>query len=123
MSQRDDAINIMVEMMGAGMDRDRISAADKILKSDNMPTHHVEAALAVLREVMDNGLAEPRDRVNAADRLKNFATPRTETGRDMAKFLASLTDTEIKERLAKFQPHSLLDDPNIIVFTGDPLLE
>jgi hypothetical protein len=123
MSERDDAIDIMVEMMGSGMDRDRITAADKILKSANIPRHHYDAALATLREIMADKLAEPRDRVNAADRLRNLAAPRTETPQDMAKFLASLTDTEIKERLAKFQPHSLLDDPNTVVIFRDPLLE
>ena len=122
MSQRDDAIRILVAMLDTGEDRDRITAADKILRSDNMPRHHIDQAMAVLREVMDDKLAEPRDRVNAADKIKNFAVPRTESGRDMAKILAAKTDEELRAMLPAPKPlPDLRYDPGVALIT-DPLL-
>ena len=111
-SQREDAIKVLVEMLAAGEDRDRISAADKILRSDKMARDYAERAIAVLREIMDDGMAEPRDRVAAADKLKNFAAPKTESSKDMALMLAAMTDEELR---AGITPLHKLNDP-------DPLL-
>lgn len=121
-SQRDDAIRILVEMLNRGEDRDRIQAADKLLRSSNMPRHHIEASMVVLRSIMDDDLAEPRDRVSAADKLKNFDTPRTESARDMARILAAKTDGELQEMMGAFKLPDLASDPDVVL-AADPLLQ
>lgn len=123
MSEPDSAIEILVKMLKSEEHRDQIAAADKLLRTENLQREYTLEAVEVLQAIMRNGLAEPRDRVSAADKLKNFNPPREPTARDLAKILAAMTDNELKALL----PAPLLDiekDPGYKVITKiDPLLE
>ena len=112
MSRRDEAVLILVEMLGADDDKDKITAADKILRSENIERAHIDRAVKVLESIMRDTMAEPRNRVSAADKLKNFAAPRSQTKQDMARVLAGMTNDELRAIVDSAQL-----DPGI-----DPLL-
>ena len=113
MSRRDEAIETLVEMLDADKHCDRINAADKLLRSDNIDSKYIGKAIRTLEIIMNDLGAEPRDRVNAADKLKNFSAPRSQTKQDQARVLAAMSDAELEaiiEAAPLFSGHdSLLD--------------
>jgi len=103
MSRRDDAITVLVGMLGneTVKNQDQINAAGKIFKTENIERKLIDRAIHTLEAIMNDEHAEPRDRVNAADKLKDLSTPRDETQRDIARVLAAMTSAELREVIDK----------------------
>jgi hypothetical protein len=116
-SLRDDAIQTLVQLLHSAEDRDRVSAADKLLKSPNISRAYQEEALEVLEEIMTDPLAKPGDRVNAADKLKNHGGIQAPTARDEERQLAMMTDADLEAKLAEYEP------PRRLAPAQDPLLD
>jgi hypothetical protein len=95
MSLRETALSVLFEMLTTGDYKDRINAAGKILKSTNVAEEHTMRAVAVLKEIMNDERADPRDRTNAAGMLKDYS-PKPQTARDQMRVLAMMTDTELQ---------------------------
>ncbi len=95
MSRREEALQVLFEMLSSDDNKDRISAAGQILKSTNVAEEHTKYAVKVLTEIMNDEMAEPRDRVNAAAKLKDYA-PKQRTERDEQRILAMMTDEELQ---------------------------
>ena len=95
MSRREEALQVLFEMLSAGDHKDRISAAGQILKSTNVAEEHTKRAVAVLESIMNDEDAEARDRTNAAAKLKDYA-PKQRTERDEQRILAMMTDEELQ---------------------------
>jgi len=111
---RQAAIKTLVEMMRfAEESRDKIAAADKLLRSGNISRETQEEAIKVLEKIMGNEYAEDRDRVNAADKLKDLAPMKPPTNRDISRQLAAMTDAELDTIISGAELDS----------DGDPLLE
>jgi hypothetical protein len=117
MSLRDDAISTLVQLLHSAEDRDRVSAADKLLKSANISRAYQEEALKILQEIMEDTFAKAGDRVNAADKLKNHGGIQAPTARDEERQLAMMTDDELREKIAAYEP------PRRLVPAHDPLLD
>jgi len=107
MSKRDAAIDVLQSLLGWGEDRDRVSAADKLLRTENLDAKMADEAVATLEEIMNDMDAKSNDRVNAADKLKTH-TAKTRTEHSPGRRLAALTDAELEA---------------IIGGTADPLLQ
>jgi hypothetical protein len=102
LSKRDAALAILVDMLDSGEDRDRVSAADKILRSDNIDRPTLDNALNTLAKIMEDRTAKPGDRVNAADKLRTHAG-KTSTPQSLARRLAALTDEELHAIVDEYQ--------------------
>jgi hypothetical protein len=94
MSKRDAAIDVLQSLLGWGEDRDRVSAADKLLRTENLDAKMADEAVATLEEIMNDMDAKSNDRVNAADKLKTH-TAKTRTEHSPGRRLAALTDAEL----------------------------
>ena len=95
MSRVTDALQVLVDMLSSGEDRDRVAAADKLLRSEHPDKDYFDRAIETLEEVMNDPLAKPNDRVNAADKLKTY-TSKTRTGQSMEYRLAAMTNEELR---------------------------
>jgi len=98
MSRREEALKVLIDRMdNAAEDRDKIAAADKILRSDNIAKEVQERAIAVLEAIMNDWTAEDRDKINAADKLKDRPTPRAATALDKVRLIAAMTNQELRD--------------------------
>lgn len=116
MSKRDAAIDVLVLMLESMEDRDVVSAADKLLRTENLDKQSADAATAALERVMNDRQAKPGDRVNAADKLKTH-TAKTRTEHSVARRLAALTDAELDAIIGQ---HEI---PRRLEGAVDPLLQ
>jgi hypothetical protein len=96
--------------------------------ADSLAREHTERAIEVLAEVMDNPVAEDRDRISAADRLldRGHGKPLTATialpaNRAQAALLAAMSDDDLLQAISSAQLPRLTQatDADII---SDPLL-
>lgn len=95
MSERNDAIDVLIDMLHEDCDtKDRVSAASKLLDTEKLPRSTIDQAIAVLREVMNDKTAGGH-RVVAAEKLKKYGAPREETVRDRQKMIAALSNAEL----------------------------
>jgi len=94
MSTLNAALATLVLLLDSAEDRDRVSAADKLLRSESIDKDDAEKAIATLTEVMNDEFAKAGDRVNAADKLKGYSV-KTRTEMSTARKLAALTDEEL----------------------------
>jgi len=94
MSTREAAIGVLVKMLEALEDRDRVSAADKLLRSEGIDKATADLATETLVGIMNNTLAKPSDRVNAADKLKTYGS-KSRTEHSLERRLAAMTDAEL----------------------------
>jgi hypothetical protein len=96
-SERNNAIDVLIEMLDAEDGRDRVNAAGKLLNADGMTRAVIDKALIALKEVMNDESQRGGDRVNAASKLKDFEMPREKTVRDRQKMIAAMTNAELDE--------------------------
>lgn len=103
-------------MLDADEDRDRVSAADKLLRTENLDKETADKATTVLVQIMQDQGAKPGDRVNAADKLKTHTT-KTRSEHSVERRLASLNDAELD---AIIEAHEI---PRRLAPVQDPLLD
>lgn len=95
MSERNDAIDVLIDMLHEDRGtKDRVSAASKLLDTERLPRSTIDQAIAVLREVMTDRTAGGH-RVTAAEKLKNYGAPKEETMRDRQKMISAMTNPEL----------------------------
>ena|SRR5208337_752486 len=94
MSTREAAVGVLIKMLDSAEDRDRISAADKLLRADDIDKATSDLASATLVSIMNDAMAKPGDRVNAADKLRVHGS-RSRTEHSLERRLAAMTDAEL----------------------------
>lgn len=94
---------------------------------DNLAREHTERAVEVIAEILNDPLAEPRDRIKAADSIldRGHGKPLTATialpaSRQQAAMLAAMSEAELEERIQGAPLRRLNQEPAIVV---DPLLD
>lgn len=98
---------------------------------DNLAREHTERAVEVVVGILNDPMAEDRDRIKAADTIldRGHGKPLTATialpaTRQQAALLAAMSDDELMQRIQGTPLHRLNQEPVIEVdATADPLLD